>query len=59
MDYSEIIYLISQVKEEDEIGNILPSSETLNKCYAKKQSVKLMSSIMQQWQECLHHVNLS
>lgn len=40
MEYSEIIYLISQVKEEDEIGNILPSSETLNKCYAKKQSVK-------------------
>ena len=40
MEYSEIIYLISQVKGEDEIGNILPSSETLNKCYAKKQSVK-------------------
>ena len=40
MEYSEIIYLIRQVKEEDEIGNILPSSETLNNCYAKKQSVK-------------------
>ena len=40
MEYSEIIYLVNQVKEEDEIGNVLPSSETLNKCYAKKQSVK-------------------
>ncbi len=41
MEYSEIIYLISQVKEEDEIGNILPSSETRQKCYAKKQSVRI------------------
>lgn len=40
MEYSEIIYLINQVKEEDEIGNILPSSETLIKCYAKKQSLR-------------------
>ena len=40
MEYSEIIYLVNQVKEEDEIGNVLASSETLNKCYAKKQSVK-------------------
>ncbi len=40
MEYSEIIYLINLVKEEDEIGNILASSETRNKCYAKKQSVK-------------------
>lgn len=40
MEYSEIIYLVKVVKEEDEIGNILPSSETLTKCYAKKQSVK-------------------
>ena len=40
MEYSEIIYLVSQVKEEDEIGNILPSSETKVKNYAKKQSVK-------------------
>lgn len=40
MEYSEIVYLVKLVKEEDEIGNILPSSETLTKCYAKKQSVK-------------------
>lgn len=40
MQYSEIIYLVNQVKEEDEIGNILPSSETLTKCYAKKQSLR-------------------
>lgn len=40
MEYSEIVYLVKLVKEEDEIGNILPSSETLTKSYAKKQSVK-------------------
>lgn len=40
MEYSEIIYLISLVKTEDEIGNIINSSETNKKCYAKKQSVK-------------------
>lgn len=40
MEYSEIIYLISLVKSEDEIGNIINSSETSKKCYAKKQSVK-------------------
>lgn len=40
MEYSEIIYLIKLVKEEDEIGNFLSSSETKSKCYAKRQSVK-------------------
>ncbi|MBR2711249.1 MAG: phage head closure protein [Bacilli bacterium] len=40
MEYSEIIYLISEVLEEDEIGNTITSSSTSNKCYAKKQSVK-------------------
>ena len=40
MEYSEIIYLVSQVKELDDIGNYLPTSETRLKCYAKKQSVK-------------------
>ena len=40
MEYSEIIYLVNIVKEEDEIGNVLPSSETLTKCYAKKQSLR-------------------
>lgn len=40
MNYSEIIYLISQVKDIDDIGNYLSSSETKEKCYAKKQSVK-------------------
>ena len=40
MEYSEIIYLIDSVKGEDKIGNVLSSSETSKKCYAKKQSVK-------------------
>ncbi len=40
MEYTEIIYLISQKKEEDEIGNIITSSKTSKKIYAKKQSVK-------------------
>nr|DAM14310.1 MAG TPA: head closure knob [Caudoviricetes sp.] len=41
MEYSEIIYLLSLEKKEDEIGNYIPSSETSTKCYAKKQSVKI------------------
>lgn len=40
MEYSEIIYLISEVLGEDEIGNTITSSSTSNKCYAKKQSVR-------------------
>ena len=40
MEYSEIIYLIDEVLEEDEIGNSIASSFTSTKCYAKKQSVK-------------------
>ena len=40
MQYSEIIYLVNEVLEEDEIGNVSTSSETVTKCYAKKQSVK-------------------
>jgi len=40
MEYAEIINLISIVKGEDEIGNITTSSETYNKCYAKKQSIR-------------------
>lgn len=40
MEYSEIIYLINQVKQQDDIGNYLPTSETKQKCFAKKQSVK-------------------
>lgn len=40
MEYSEIIYLVSKVKGEDEIGNTITSSETLTKSYAKKQNVK-------------------
>lgn len=40
MEYSEIIYLISEVLVEDEIGNTITSSSTSNKCYAKKQSVR-------------------
>ena len=40
MEYQEIIYLVSSNKEEDEIGNIITSSFTLTKRYAKKQSVR-------------------
>lgn len=40
MEYSEIIYLINEVLEEDEIGNTITSSFTTTKCYAKKQSVR-------------------
>ena len=40
MEYSEIIYLVNKVQEEDEIGNITTSSFTLTKRYAKKQSVR-------------------
>ncbi len=40
MEYTEIIYLISQIKEEDDIGNFISSSETSKKIYAKKQSVR-------------------
>ena len=40
MEYSEIIYLVDVVKGEDEIGNIITSSFTLTKRYAKKQSVR-------------------
>lgn len=41
MEYSEIIYLINEVQEEDEIGNTITSFSTSSKCYAKKQSVRL------------------
>lgn len=40
MEYTEIIYLISKFKGEDDIGNITSSSETSKKCYAKKQSIR-------------------
>jgi len=40
MEFTEIIYLISRKKEEDDIGNVVSSSETSEKIYAKKQSVK-------------------
>lgn len=40
MEYSEIIYLVNTTKEVDEIGNIIPTSFTLTKRYAKKQSVR-------------------
>lgn len=40
MEYSEIVYLISPVLQEDAIGNVVSSSETLKKIYAKKQSVR-------------------
>lgn len=40
MEYQEIIYLVSKVQEEDDIGNIQTSSFHLTKRYAKKQSVR-------------------
>lgn len=40
MEYSEIIYLVNKVLEEDEIGNVKTSSFALTKRYAKKQSVR-------------------
>ena len=40
MEYSEIIYLVNSEKEEDEIGNVITSSFTLTKRFAKKQSVR-------------------
>ena len=40
MPYQEIIYLISQTKEEDSIGNDVISSETNKKVYAKPQSIR-------------------
>lgn len=40
MEYTEIIYLVNKVLEEDEIGNITTSSFTLTKRYVKRQSVR-------------------
>ena len=40
MPYQEIIYLISQVKGVDSIGNDTITSETRHKCYAKPQSIR-------------------
>ena len=40
MEYTEIIYLVDKVLEEDEIGNVKTSSFTLTKRYAKRQSVR-------------------
>lgn len=40
MEYSEIIYLINETREEDAIGNVVASSSSRTKCYAKKQSLR-------------------
>lgn len=40
MEYSEIIYLRSSQQTEDAIGNVITSSITTQKCYAKKQSIR-------------------
>ena len=40
MEYTEIVYLISRTPGEDDIGNSITSSETSEKIYAKKQSVR-------------------
>lgn len=40
MQYQEIIYLVRVIQGVDSIGNILPTSITQTKCYAKVQSVR-------------------
>ena len=40
MEYTEIIYLIDEKIIEDDVGNILSSSISSKKKYAKKQSVR-------------------
>lgn len=40
MQYSEIIYLVSETRGKDAIGNEIVSTSSSKKCYAKKQSVK-------------------
>ena len=40
MQYSEIIYLVSETRGKDDIGNETVSTSSSKKCYAKKQSVK-------------------
>lgn len=40
MEYTEIIYLITNIKEEDDIGNNIASSNASKKVFAKKQSVR-------------------
>lgn len=40
MQYSEIIYLVSETRGKDAIGNDIVSTSSSTKCYAKKQSVK-------------------
>lgn len=40
MEYTEIIYLLSNEIKEDDIGNMSSSNIYSSKCYAKKQSVK-------------------
>jgi len=41
MEYTEIIYLISNEITYDDIGNTVYSLSNSKKCYAKKQSVKV------------------
>lgn len=40
MEYSEIIYLMTNTNSEDEIGNISSSQISSKKVYAKKQSIR-------------------
>lgn len=40
MEYTEIIYLLTMTKTEDEIGNVSSSLTSEKKCYAKVQSVR-------------------
>lgn len=40
MEYSEIIYLYSEIIGQDEVGNDISTLSEPIKCYAKKQSVR-------------------
>lgn len=40
MQYSEIIYLITESNGVDAIGNVTSTLTSANKCYAKAQSVR-------------------
>lgn len=41
MQYSEIIYLITESNGVDAIGNVTSTLTSANKCYAKAQSVRV------------------
>lgn len=40
MKYTDIIYLISETKVVDDVGNYISTTSSETKCYAHRQSVK-------------------